>query len=40
MVLGTPFVHITSVVAIVSDKNGIGVAAQNCSEKALISSCV
>lgn len=34
IVLGTPFIHITSVVDIVSGKNGISVAAQNCSDKA------
>jgi len=34
IVLGTPFIHITSVVDIVSSKTGIGVAAQTCSDKA------
>lgn len=34
IVLGTPAIHITSVVDIVSGKDGIDVAAQNCSDKA------
>ena len=34
IVLGTPFIHITSVVESIGGKNGIEIAAQNCSDKA------
>ncbi|MCV9388385.1 triose-phosphate isomerase [Reichenbachiella ulvae] len=34
IVLGTPYIHLTAVAADVAGKNGIEIAAQNCSDKA------